>query len=222
MHRAFPGSDYYGGSVPLRYCRQTTCLPAPEPNGPNGGTHPSGSHVHPGIDRQGRCPAMPLRPSTSTPQTFLVATQTGAIIRPRSPGGGHLRPRVTPRPSPHPPDSSWCVRLRGFMTLVPHVHLSVLLAGPEPSGSTSPSRRCQGCLPPSPLSPGSGCPQLQPNRCDDQAMQVSHLHSIPQRLVAHDVRDPQQIRRGRPQLQVGEFAAPAGGPTVACMWRDPR
>jgi GNAT superfamily N-acetyltransferase len=23
-------------------------------------------------------------------------------------------------------------------------------------------------------------------------------------------------------VQVGEFAAPAGGPTVACMWRDPR
>jgi GNAT superfamily N-acetyltransferase len=23
-------------------------------------------------------------------------------------------------------------------------------------------------------------------------------------------------------VQVGEFAAPSGGPTVACMWRDPR
>jgi GNAT superfamily N-acetyltransferase len=23
-------------------------------------------------------------------------------------------------------------------------------------------------------------------------------------------------------VQIGEFAAPAGGPTVACMWRDPR
>jgi hypothetical protein len=22
-------------------------------------------------------------------------------------------------------------------------------------------------------------------------------------------------------VRVGEFAAPAGGPTVACMWRDP-
>ena len=23
-------------------------------------------------------------------------------------------------------------------------------------------------------------------------------------------------------VQVGEFAAPSGGPTVACMWRDPQ
>ena len=23
-------------------------------------------------------------------------------------------------------------------------------------------------------------------------------------------------------VQVGQFAAPCGGPTVACMWRDPR
>jgi predicted GNAT family acetyltransferase len=23
-------------------------------------------------------------------------------------------------------------------------------------------------------------------------------------------------------VQVGEFSAPAGGPTLACMWRDPR
>jgi hypothetical protein len=35
--------------------------------------------------------------------------------------------------------------LRGFRTLVSHVHLFVLLAGPGPSGSAGPSRRCQGC-----------------------------------------------------------------------------
>ncbi len=36
----------------------------------------------------------------------------------------------------------------------------VSLAGPAPSGSTGASRRCRGCLPPSPASPGSGCLQL--------------------------------------------------------------
>src|SRR5665647_640078 len=51
--------------------------------------------------------------------------------------------------------------LRSVRTLVPLVHLPVLLAGPGPSGSTDPSRRCRGCLPPSPASPGSGCPQLR-------------------------------------------------------------
>src|SRR6476620_6546600 len=51
--------------------------------------------------------------------------------------------------------------LRGVKTLVPLVRLPALLAGPGPSGSTGPSRRCRGCLPPSPTSPGSGCPQLR-------------------------------------------------------------
>jgi hypothetical protein len=50
--------------------------------------------------------------------------------------------------------------LRGFMTLVPHVHLPVSLAGPGPSDGAGPSRRCRGCLPPSPAPPGSDCPQL--------------------------------------------------------------
>ena len=35
-------------------------------------------------------------------------------------------------------------------------------------------------------SPGSGCPQLLPDRCDGPAAKVSHLHSITWRLVAHD------------------------------------
>jgi transposase IS116/IS110/IS902 family protein len=42
-----------------------------------------------------------------------------------------------------------------------------------------------------PGAPGSGCPQLQPNRCDGQAMMDLHLHSIPQRLVAHEHLHPE-------------------------------
>ena len=61
---------------------------------------------------------------------------------------------------------SWCSLLRGVQPLVPRVHLPVLLAGPDPSGSAGPSRRCQGCLPPSPATPGSGCPHLRKARCD--------------------------------------------------------
>jgi len=37
------------------------------------------------------------------------------------------------------------VPLKGLYPLVPHVHLPVLLARPESSGSTDPSCRCQGC-----------------------------------------------------------------------------
>ena len=36
--------------------------------------------------------------------------------------------------------------LRGFLPLVPRVHLSVSLAGPAPSDSPGASRRCQGCF----------------------------------------------------------------------------
>jgi hypothetical protein len=42
--------------------------------------------------------------------------------------------------------------------------LPISLAGPGPSGSADPSRRCRGCFPPSPAFspafPGSGCPPL--------------------------------------------------------------
>jgi hypothetical protein len=47
-----------------------------------------------------------------------------------------------------------------------------------------------GLLPPSPASPGSGCPQLQPACCDSPAVKVSHPHSNPQRLVAHLIHEP--------------------------------
>jgi hypothetical protein len=42
----------------------------------------------------------------------------------------------------------------------PSCRTPVSLAGPGPSDGADPSRRCRGCLPPSPAPPGSGCPQL--------------------------------------------------------------
>jgi hypothetical protein len=68
--------------------------------------------------------------------------------------------RCALQPSPYPSDLSWWTVLRGVLPLVSHVHLSVLLAGPEPSDGAGPSRLCRGCLPPSPSSQGSGCLQL--------------------------------------------------------------
>jgi hypothetical protein len=68
--------------------------------------------------------------------------------------------------------------LTGLHTLVPLVHLLVSLAGPAPSGSADAPRRCQDCSPPSPASPGSGCPQLQPGCCDSPAARASHPYSV--------------------------------------------
>jgi hypothetical protein len=42
----------------------------------------------------------------------------------------------------------------------PSCRTPVSLAGPGPSDGADPSRRCRGCLPPSPAPPGSGCPRL--------------------------------------------------------------
>jgi hypothetical protein len=68
--------------------------------------------------------------------------------------------------------------LTGLHALVPLVHLLVSLAGPAPSGSTDAPRRCQDCFPPSPASPGSGCPQLQPGCCDSPAARAFHPYSV--------------------------------------------
>ena len=74
---------------------------------------------------------------------------------PAHPAGKH---RARPRSARFEPVTN----LKDVITPVPRVLLFVLLAGPAPSGSAGPSRLCQGCFPPSPAPPGSGCPQLQP------------------------------------------------------------
>ena len=97
-----------------------------------------------------------------------------------------------PQPSPDPPDSSWWVVLRGVQSLVPHVHLSVSLAGPGPSGSTGPSRRCRGCFPPSPASQDQAAPSFtSPLR--RAGREVFHPRTVTERLVAHEIKCPHMI-----------------------------
>ena len=131
------------------------------PGWPVGREHRHGSHVHHRFPRQGRRPAMPQRPSTSTPQTFPVTTRPADFITPAGcPDAGRNPRQSSPQPSPHPPDSSWWFRLRGFITLVSHVRLSVSLARPRPSGSTNLSRRCQGCSHPPRRLPDQAAPSF--------------------------------------------------------------
>ena len=73
---------------------------------------------------------------------------------PRSLPGGICKPpqefpaqdegRVRTASSPDPPGSSWRL-IKGCLTPVPRVLLSVPLAGPGPSDGAEPSRLCQGC-----------------------------------------------------------------------------
>ena len=186
MHRALPGSEYYGGSAPPPTDRPTTNPAQP---------------AAPECAAAGRPRAVPvftvIRSSKEEPDSAPAASL-----------------RVRRRPSPQPPgrrlhDSQrvphhhggGCAplpalihqvragkALRGVKTSVPRVLLSDLLTGPTPSGGTGAPRLCQDCSHPTPASPGPGCPQLLPDRCDGPAAKVSHLHSNQQRLTAHEAR----------------------------------
>ena len=67
--------------------------------------------------------------------------------------------------------------LKDVITQVPLVLLPITLAGPAPSGSSGPSRLCQGCSHPLPAPSEAGCPQLRRPATTGSAVQVSHLHS---------------------------------------------
>ena len=96
---------------------------------------------------------MPLQPRHGYAAGIHHDLPTGDINRSRSsPPKRDGRVRVATQP--------WSVRfelldlLRGVQPLVPHVRLSVLLAGPTPSDSAGASRRCQGCFDPPRCPPG--------------------------------------------------------------------
>ena len=93
----------------IRRLRPASTLPADDvPARPKGGMRRNGSHVHHRIDQQGRRPAIPLRPSTSTPQTFLVATPTVVLTRLGRPSSRSRCRRVNPLLGPDPPGwSRW-------------------------------------------------------------------------------------------------------------------
>src|SRR5262249_30498206 len=100
--------------------------------------------------------------------------------------------------------------------LVPLVNPLVSLAGPSPAGSSEPSRLCQRCFPPSPASPGSGCAQLPPDRCDglarrsDTSLDPQRL-TAHRRLVAHEIADP-AISPPTPGATDAAPAPPSGPP----------
>lgn len=108
-------------------------------------------------------------------------------------------------------------QLRDFLTLVSHVHLLVLLAEPTRSGDARLSRRCWGRCPPSPASPGSGCPQLHHPAATCWRRSPIHLRSVERLLVAHDVRKPELVGRlggehpvDEVRRQFSPFARPRG------------
>ena len=97
---------------------------------------------------------------------------------------------------PDPPGSSrWAVLRSVQSPASSRITFLSRQAGPGPSGSTGPFRRCHRCCPPSPPLRGSGCPQLQYARCDEHKAVSFHHRTIRKRLVALDIRHPQAVRR---------------------------
>ena len=163
-----------------------------------------GSHVHFLTVRQGRRPAMLLQPRHGYAADLHHGLPDGDINRPKSHRTQH-RVWVCVAARPRSARFEPLGLLRSVLSLVPHVHLSVLLAGPGPSDSTGPFRRCQGCCPPSPLFQGSGCPQLQYARCDKHEAVSFHHRTVRKRLVALYVGDPQLVRFGAGEVPVNQI-----------------
>jgi hypothetical protein len=200
MWPAFPAPDYYGSSAPPRPRQPTTGLPTRLLAAAQARDDRDGSHVHSRSVRRDRRPAMPLQHRRGYAADLHRGLLTGDITQSRSspPDTTEALPtRVRAATQPISARFELVALLRSVQPPVPHVRLSVSLAEPGPSGSTGPPRRCRGVLPPSPASPGSGCPQLQPGRCDGPAMKVSHLHSVRERLVALEVGHPEPVRGRR-------------------------
>ena len=160
MWPALPAPEYYGGSVPpgpfsdrRAYPRSPGRMPAP------GEPEPGGSRVHRDSLAGVGARLCPSGLATTTPQPFTVTSPgrrdnacpevPAASTRVRT----HRARPVSTRFKP-------VNALKGVMTPVPRILLSVSLAGPAPSGSPGHAPAWSGPLPPSPAPPGSGCPQL--------------------------------------------------------------
>ena len=197
---AFPPStvgrdsdDYYESYAPTRRHQQTlrlACLPK------EARRHRAGSHVHcrsfGGVGVQ-LFPAGLVWRSRHTPPNDNR--------RRREPGSPQIRVPAHRLPGPYLSGLSRGCSLEGVQSLVHSHHtLSALLAAPARSDSPRASRRCQGCLPPFPAAPGSGCPQLHRAAATTQRWGLAP-HTNQQRLVAH--------LGVKPQIRVGALKRPA-------------
>jgi len=81
MCAALPRSEYYGGSAPSRSHQLTARLPAAAPAARSDGRGRDGSHVHHVSIDGGSAQLFPGSLTTSTPQTFLVASTAGVDSR---------------------------------------------------------------------------------------------------------------------------------------------
>jgi hypothetical protein len=208
MRPALPAAEYCGGSA-TPGCRQPTAdLPAAVLAARREGRHPDASHVHRVPVGRGGAQLFPGSLATGTPQAFPVASSgTKAVTLGVA---AHHDPLRCPACAADRPTSARfepALPLAGVPPLV-HcaLHRPALLAGPGPSGSADPSRRCQGCSHPAWRLPGRAT--LSFNRAAATAQRwVLSPHPVTQRLVAHPL-SPWSLAgrlRGRPGRPCGRL-----------------
>jgi hypothetical protein len=131
-------------AAPPRPDRSTVGAPSPThpPDAGGQGKIRNGSRVHCGSLNGGGARLCPCGIAASTPQPFPAASLAAHAHRRGSSLPTHSR--CAPLPAQIHQVRAGAAS-RGCHTPVPHVLLSIPLAGPKPSGSAGPSRRCRGC-----------------------------------------------------------------------------
>ena len=160
----------------LRPVPGRSAVGAPSPGLPAGcrrqGKTGDGSRVHCGSLVGVGARLCPCGLAASTPQTFPAASRSPAS---QLPGSSPPR-RVRAAPGPDPPGSSQYSVKGRYGTGSSRTPL-------RPAHRTYTIWQCwrtpalSGLLLPTPAPPGTGCPQLLPDRCDGPAVVVLHLHS---------------------------------------------
>jgi len=186
MWPALPAAEYYGDSATPGCHQPTAGLPAAVLAARREGRHPSASHVHCVPVGRGGAQLFPGSLATGTPQAFPVASLVAKVVT----VGVAARHAAVRRPAcaaDRPTSARFepALPLAGVPPLVhSSLHRPALLAGPGPSGSADPSRRCQGCSHPAWRLPGRAA--LSFSRAAATAQRwVPSPHPVTQRLVAH-------------------------------------
>jgi len=204
----------HGRSLLRRLLRELCPHPAPSADAapclpPGGGeATPGGFPRSLPFAWRGRCPALPLRAWCGDHAATRHTPSGDALSRRRRPGSPPFLGVPARRlPGPYPSGLSRGLSLEGVQSLVHSHHtLSALLAAPTPSDSPGASRRCQGCLPPFPAAPGSGCPQL-PRAAATARRWGLAPHTNRQRLVAHE----RVVADARVRAALGDRPGDRGG-----------
>jgi hypothetical protein len=186
MQAALLPSDYYGGSATPGRHQPTAGLPATVLAARREGRHPDASHVHHVPVGRGGAQLFPGSLATGTPQAFPVASLVAKVVTVGV--AAHRDHHRCPACAADRPTSARFEPALPLAGVPPLVHCSLhrpaLLAGPGPSGSADPSRRCQGCSHPAWRLPGRAALSFCRAAATAQRWVLSP-HPVTQRLVAH-------------------------------------